>query len=39
MGLKSKPDEYKGIGSSALTQFKARIDKANDDGSLTQGRV
>lgn len=39
MGIKSKPDEYKGISGSALTQFKAGIDKANDDGSLTQEEV
>ena len=36
---RAKPDEYKGIGGSALTQFKAGIDKANDDGSLTQEEV
>lgn len=39
MGIKNKPDEYKGIGGSTLTQFKAGIDKANDDGSLTQEEV
>ncbi|MET0016478.1 LPD38 domain-containing protein [Oscillibacter sp.] len=39
MGIKAKPDEYKEVGGSALTQFKAGIDKANDDGSLTQEEV
>lgn len=39
MGIKNKPDKYKGIGGSTLTQFKAGIDKANDDGSLTQEEV
>jgi hypothetical protein len=39
MGIKNKPDEYKGIGGSTLTQFKAGIDRANDDGSLTQDEV
>ena len=39
IGVKSEDNQYKGVGDAAVTKFKAGIDKANDDGGLTQEEV